>query len=204
MKPDLYTKAVLTVIALLATATSGCHSTQPDHTDALSQIKTLISNDDGSFKITKLVYVNGFQKDPTDYVVFTTFTRVFKVSSSTYEKSTADNPIVAFAERLVLSNLYGNFESGDSFDEACQFRFLRTENGWILQGYEGDAEVVNKHTDGTDALAAQRRLAEQQQLDAQAKQKAIDAAAANADADAETPPNAETPPTETPLSVQPQ
>ena len=158
-----------------------------------------------SFKITKLVYVNGFQKDPNDYVVFTTFTRGFKVSSSTYGKSsTADNPLQGWAERLVLSSLYGKFEPGDSFDETCQFRFLRTENGWILQGYEGDAEVVNKHTDGTDALAAQRRLAEQQQLDAQAKQKAIDAAAANADADAETPPNAETPPTETPLSVQPQ
>jgi hypothetical protein len=100
---------------------------------------------------------------------------------------------------VALSSLYGHFEPGDSFDEACQFRFLRTENGWILQGYEGDEEVVNRHTEGTDALAAQqKRLDEQQQLDAQAKQKAIDAA------NAETPPPAETPNAETPLPAQPQ
>jgi hypothetical protein len=141
---------------------------RPDHTNALSQIKKLISNDDGSgsFTITKLVYVNGFQKDISNYIVLTTFTREFKVSSGTFQKSiSSDNPVVSWAGGMAASVIWGHFEPGDSFDEECQFRFLRTENGWILQGYEGDTVVKNRHTGHADALDAQAK-----QLDAQEKQ----------------------------------
>src|ERR1035441_520411 len=162
MKPDIYNKAVLAVIALLlAVSTLPSHlayaQDRPTHKDALSQIITQIS-DDRFYEITKPKYVNGFQKDPNNYVVLTTFTRVFKVSSSTYGKSaTSDNPLQGFAERLVLSNLYGHFEPGDSFDESAKFRFLRTENGWILQGFEDDEVVENRHTVNADALDEQKK-----------------------------------------------
>ena len=177
------TVATLAFIALFA----GCGVAQdrPDHTNALSQIKTLISNDDGSFKITKLVYVNGFQKDPNNYIVFTTFTTVFKVSSSTYEKSvTSDNPLQAFGERVAISIHYGHFEPGDSFDESAKFRFLRTENGWILQGFEGDAVVENRHTANADALDEQKKRLDEQRAQEEKvqRQKEIDAANAGATA----------------------
>jgi hypothetical protein len=157
---------------------------RPDHKNALSQIIRQIS-DDRFYTITKLEYANGFQKDPNNYVVLTTFTKVFKVSSSTYGKSaTSDNPLQAFAERLVLSNLYGHFEPGDSFDESAKFSFLRTEKGWILQGFEGDSVVETRHTEHADVLDAQaKRLAEQRaQEEKVQQQKAQEAAtmAANA------------------------
>jgi hypothetical protein len=51
--------------------------------------------------------------------------------------------------------MFGQFESRDRFDEQCQFRFLRTENGWIFQGPEGDESVVARHTENYDAATAQ-------------------------------------------------
>jgi hypothetical protein len=173
--------ATLAFIVLLL---AGCGHAQdrPTHKDALDQISKLISEDGST--ITKPVYVNGFRKDSNDYIVLMTFTRNFMVSSSTYEKSTADNPIIAFAESVALSSLYGHFEPGDSFDEACKFRFPRTENGWILQGYEGDAEVVNRHTPHADALDEQKKRLDEQRAQEEKvqRQKEIDAAMAQATA----------------------
>jgi hypothetical protein len=169
-------------IVVLAVASSHLAYAQdrPDHKDALSQINTLLSGDDtalaggsplfllawnsaGSsrdFKITKLEYVNGYQKDANNYIVATTYTRVFNVSlSGIFKKSFADDPL------LPAAVIWGHFESGDSFDEECKFLFLRTEKGWILQGYEGGFSVVTSHKEH------QVREAIQKQKEAEAKQK---------------------------------
>jgi hypothetical protein len=157
---------------------------RPDHTNALSQINTLLSSDDtalaggaplfllawnsaGSsrdFEITNPKYVNGYQKDPNNYIVAATYTRRFKKSlSGIFKKSFADDPL------LPAALIWGHFESGDSFDEECKFLFLRTENGWILQGYEGGFSVVTSH------MEHQAREAIQKQKEAEAKQKEAEA-----------------------------
>jgi hypothetical protein len=137
---------------------------RPNHENAKSQIMNLLSDgNEESFTITNLKYVNGFQKDTSNYIVMTTFTRVFKVSSGTFRKSlSSDNPILSVAGGLAASLTWGHFEPGDSFDEACKFRFLRTENGWILQGFEGDTVVENRHTEHADALDAQEKRLDEQ------------------------------------------
>jgi hypothetical protein len=155
---------------------------RPEHNNALSQIKTLLSNDDtalvggsplwllawnsaGSsrdFTITNLKYVNGYQKDANNYIVATTYTRAFNVSLSGIFKK-PDDPL------LPAALIWGHFESGDSFDEECKFLFLRTENGWILQGYEGGFSVVTSH------MEHQAREALQKQKEAEAKQKEAEA-----------------------------
>ena len=111
----------------------------PGHHEALSQIRELISNEN-AYTVTKLSYVNGFQKDTSNYVVSTTFTRKFKVSS----KELANE--VGFLMAIKVWAIYGSFEPGDSFDEAQDFLFLRTEKGWILQGFDGgESSVQSKH-----------------------------------------------------------
>src|SRR5208282_2079694 len=59
---------------------------RPDHKNALAQIRNLIGGDDRYFYITKPNYVNGFQRDTNDYIVFTTYTIVFKVSSKEHKE----------------------------------------------------------------------------------------------------------------------
>jgi hypothetical protein len=159
---------------------------RPDHKNALSQINTLLSNDDGAlsgggalyegsallqltwnsngssrdFTITKPEYVNGYQKDTNNYIVAATYTRMFKVSlSGIFGQSWADDPLLP----AVL--IWGHFESGDSFDESAKFLFLRTEKGWIIQGYEGGFSVVTSH------MEHQAREAIQRQKDAVQSQK---------------------------------
>lgn len=157
---NLLRRGLLGVVTAVVSSHLAYAQDRPDHTNALFQIIRQIS-DDRFYIITKPKYVNGFQKDPNNYVVLTTFTRVFTVSSSTYAKSaTSDNPLQGFAERLVLSNLYGHFEPGDSFDESGKFSFLRTEKGWILQ--EGDTVVENRHTGHADALDEQKKRSDEQ------------------------------------------
>jgi hypothetical protein len=157
---------------------------RPDHKNALTQIMSQLS--DPSYSITKLQYANGFEKDQNNYIVLTTYTRVFNVSSSTFAKSISDsdNPLVRWAQSVAVSSVYGHFEPGDSFDESAQFRFLRTENGWLLQGFEGDEVIEARHTERADALDAQKKLLDEQRAQEQKVQqlKAQEAAqgAANA------------------------
>ena len=169
-----YIKVCQALCIVMLTALSACAAAadRPDHKDALSQILRQINDNDKLYTITKLEYANGFQKDPNDYIVLTTFTRVFKVSSSAFAKAMAsDNPIRAWAESLVLSKLYGHFEPGDSFDESGKFGFLRTEKGWILQGYEEDPVIETKHTEHADALDAQKKLLDEQRAQEQKVQQ---------------------------------
>jgi len=141
-------------------------------------------SDNRYFTITKLKYVNGFQRDTNNYIVSTTFTRVFKVSSKELSnkeglgksKSIDENLINEMTWDLAIGFMWGHFEPGDSFDEACEFRFLRTENGWILQS-GAQTVIVNRHTEHADALDAR----EKQYRDTQ-RQKAADAAVAEANA----------------------
>jgi hypothetical protein len=154
-----------------------CAQDRPNHTNALSQITTLLSNDDGAlsggsalaqlawkdsngssrdFTITKPEYVNGYQKDTNHYIVAATYTRTFKVSLSGIFKKLADDPL------LPAALIWGHFESGDSFDESCNFSFLRTEKGWIIQGYEGGFSVVTSHMEHQAREAIQRQKDEVQ------------------------------------------
>ena len=157
---------------------------RPDHKNALAQIMSQLS--DPSYSITKLQYANGFEKDQNNYIVFTTYTRVFKVSSSTFAKSISDsdNPLMRWAQSVAVSSVYGHFEPGDSFDESAQFRFLRTENGWLLQGFEGDEVIEARHTENADALDAQKKRLDEQRAQEEKvqRQKEIDAANAGATA----------------------
>ncbi len=188
----------LVVSSQLACAAQIPSQDRPDHTTALSQINNLIS-DEQYFTITNLVYVkeNSFQQDANNYIVSTTFTRTFKVSSATLKKSYSDLPspsdssmpsLVMKSQVTLLGMLgpiyvdlhYGHFEPGDYFDEAQQFRFLRTESGWILQNDDDSSAtvVVNRHTENADALdakAKQDRAAQIQKIDA--VQRAANAAA---------------------------
>jgi hypothetical protein len=158
----LLRRGLLGVVMAVVSSHPACAQDRPDHKNALAQIMSQLS--DPSYSITRLQYANGFEKDQNNYIVFTTYTRVFKVSSSTFAKSISDsdNPLVRWAQSVVVSSVYGHFEPGDSFDESAKFRFLRTENGWILQGYEGDAEVVNRHTEIADALDEQKKRLDEQ------------------------------------------
>ena len=151
------------VLAVVSFPELACSATdRPDHKNALTQIMSQLS--DPSYSITKLQYVNGFEKDQNNYIVLTTYTRVFKVSSSTFAKSISDsdNPLVRWAQSVAVSSVYGHFEPGDSFDVSAKFRFLRTENGWVLQGFEGDEVTEARHTERADALDAQKKLLEEQ------------------------------------------
>jgi hypothetical protein len=179
-------------IAVLVVASfhSAYGQNSPDHKDALNQIK----NDSGSpwiSSITKLEYVNGYQIDDNHYVVATTFTRVFKVSSKelydkdgvyrgkAVDKAIDENPLAA--TMAVLQNLlvnYGRFEPADSLDEACNYLFLRTEKAWILQGSQGVESIITRHTERADAMDAQL-----EQAQAAEKAKQDEAAAAKMKAD---------------------
>jgi hypothetical protein len=67
---------------------SSCHlvnaQDRPNHTDAVNQIRRENLSDNRFFAITHLTYVNGFEKDRNNYIVATTFTREFKVSSKEF------------------------------------------------------------------------------------------------------------------------
>jgi len=151
----------------------------PDHTDALNQIRKLLT-DDRYFEITNPKYVNGYVKDANNYIVAVTFTRVFKVSSNAFvnkpnhpKRGLCDNSTKIFGDAAYLDNLFGNFEPDDRFDEACQFSFLQTENGWILQDVEGEESVVARHTEhaaqqAEEAAQRQAREAIQKQKEAEA------------------------------------
>lgn len=173
------------VLAGVSFQEMACSATdRPDHKNALTQIMSQLS--DPSYSITKLQYANGFEKDQNNYIVLATYTRVFKVSASTFAKSISDsdNPLVRWAQSVAVSSVYGHFEPGDSFDESAKFRFLRTENGWVLQGFEGDEVIEARHAERADALDAQKKLLDEQRAQEQKvqQQKAQEAAqvAANA------------------------
>jgi hypothetical protein len=165
----LFCRALFCTVALvLASFHSAYGQDRPDHKNALDQIRKMLG-DDRIFEITKLAYVNGTQTDINHYVVAATYTRVFKVSSKTlYDKDglPIQNPVnAADAALTVLSylvnassgNLYGRFEPGDSFDISCQFVFLGTENGWVLQDRQTFETIVARHTEHADAMDAQEK-----------------------------------------------
>ena len=180
----LLRRGLLGVVMAVVSSHPACAQDRPDHKNALTQIMSQLS--DPSYSITKLQYANGFEKDQNNYIVLTTYTRVFKVSSSTFAKSISDsdNPLVRWAQSVAVSSVYGHFEPGDSFDESAKFRFLRTENGWVLQGFEGDEVTEARHTEHADALDEQKkRLDEQRAQESKVQQqKAADAAFAEATA----------------------
>jgi hypothetical protein len=181
-------QGLLVVMTAVIASSLAYAQDRPDHTTALSQINTLISNDDGAlaggsvlfqlawkdsggssrdFRITNLKYANGYQQDANNYIVDATYTRTFKVSlSGIFQKSWADDPL------LPAALIWGHFESGDSFDESAKFLFLRTEKGWILQGYEGGFSVVTSHMEHQAREAIQKQKDEvQRQKDAVQGQK---------------------------------
>jgi len=137
------------IAAIIVTIACGVPNT-PEHGNALDQIKENIS--DTSYKITKLTYVNGLQEDVNHYVVGVTYTRTFKVSSNELagrEAAKTELSIKGFANllgtELAIAFLWGQFSAGDSFDEACEFNFLKTEKGWVLTGINGSPSIVDSH-----------------------------------------------------------
>lgn len=179
-------------IAVLIAASfhSAYGQNRPNHTDALNQIKNMLS-DDSILEITKLVYVNGTQTDINHYLVAVTYTKVFKVSSKTlFDKDgmPLKNPANAAEGALTIlsylvnagsGNLFGRFEPGDSFDLSCQFIFIGTENGWVLQGPQSYETIVARHTEHADAVDAQEKKANEAYKTKQAEEaaKAAEAAA---------------------------
>jgi hypothetical protein len=75
---------VLFCVVLLAAITvhSAYAADRPNHANALTQISKSIGVEEEAFDITKLAYVNGYQKDANNYVVSASYTRAWKVSST--------------------------------------------------------------------------------------------------------------------------
>src|ERR1039458_9544126 len=99
----LLRRGLLGVVMAVVSSHPACAQDRPDHKNALTQIMSQLS--DPSYSITKLQYANGFEKDQNNYIVLTTYTRVFKVSSSTFAKSISDsdNPLVRWAQSVAVS-----------------------------------------------------------------------------------------------------
>ena len=161
---------------------------RPSHETALSQIRRAVP-DSYAIALTNFKYANGYSLDANRYVVVVTFKLTTKISSDPSKSKQSFNKDLqsgmnAFGE-IVLTMALGHFEPGDSFDEAEEFIFLNTENGWIYQGPKGDAQVTARHTPNADAVDQQveqakkarqeegRREAEEFHKSLQAKNDAI-------------------------------
>jgi hypothetical protein len=148
---------VLSMLAAVASPIAqAADADRPNHADALAKISSLLSaanptsyGNNAYSSITNLKYENGYQRDANHYVVVATYTRVFKFSPKCIsamaagKDGKADGP--RFVTDLGLAFGYGEFQAGDSFDEARSYNFLRTEKGWILLGPEGNVTVGNRH-----------------------------------------------------------
>jgi hypothetical protein len=143
---------VISTLLSLAYCQSALAGGRPSHETALAQIRRALP-DNYAVTVTDLKYVNGYALDAGRYVAVVTYKLNMKISSEKSNQSfnkDLKSGINAFGE-LTLIMMFGHFEPGDSFDEAQEYIFLDTENGWILQGPKGDAQVTARHTPNADA-----------------------------------------------------
>jgi hypothetical protein len=129
---------------------------RPNHSDALAQIAAFMTKVDTTlggdtlYSISNLRYANGYQEDVSHYIVVAAYQREFKVglrdiSNATIDKKPNPDNIAGVIATGVLLWKYGEFSAGDSFDEARRFRFMQTENGWILANSSDDPDILAKH-----------------------------------------------------------
>jgi len=130
-------------------------SDRPDHSDALSQIARVIARD-SNLKISGLQYENGY-KDRDKYIVIATWIETAKKSSAQLRKEALEwadkvrrDPHATQNEREAamlagtlaimgnsgLSQKLGSpdVEAGKPVSKRASFRFISTENGWLLSG----------------------------------------------------------------------
>ena len=124
--------------------------------DALAQITDSMAREDAMprdntlYSIGQFKYANGYQEDVSHYIVVVTYQRVFKIglqdiSNAAIDKTPNSGNPVGLIATGVLAFKYGEFAAKDWIDEALSFRFLRTENGWLLQQPVGDPSIVASH-----------------------------------------------------------
>jgi len=134
---------------------------RPSHEAALTQIRQALP-DNAEFTATNFRYANGYALDANRYVVVVTYKLNMKVSSDpdNVGKKTPNQDFGDALAEVALALKLGHFEPGDSFDAAQEWIFQNTENGWILQGPKGDAEVTARHTPNAAAVNQQKEQAE--------------------------------------------
>lgn len=123
---------VFVILAIIV----GC-SNKPDKNEAVSQVEKELTSD--VWKPSNVQYVNGYAKNENNYIVSVSFTRSFeKYLDEIYR----ENQELGKSIR----NVYGNIEPGMAFDETADAKFVKSENGWIMLGWEAGPSVIGRNT----------------------------------------------------------
>lgn len=124
------------LVVVVSVIIFGC-SNKPDKSQAISQVEKELTSD--RWVATNVQYVNGFAKDENNYVVSVSFTRLFEKSLDEIYRENQE--LGKF-----IRNLYGNVEPGMAFDETADAKFVKSENGWIMRGWEAGPNLVGRNS----------------------------------------------------------
>lgn len=164
------------------------------HALAIEKIRDYL-NSPGIMEIKNIKYTNGYEQDHNHYIVVANYSIIFKKpigeiatsedlprldnKNNSEQIKAADNYMIKSAVlAMALRIKYGDIHRGDAFDESCEFIFLRTENGWIVQKTNGDAIILASHINQIERQKEQeeqkdkeKQLEEQRREAAQSKER---------------------------------
>lgn len=122
---------------LLVLLITGC-SNKPSDDTIQQQVTDQLTTEYGTaiFDVTNFKKVNGIPRDDNTYIAEVEYDLQFKVNLEQSAKALqpeSENIFAASMKAASLGITFGDFKAGDIQHKKARVRFIRTDNGWIIE-----------------------------------------------------------------------